>query len=450
MASAVVHLTASGRTFGIDGSCLAPERATPEEVAGSKRYRGYRAVAVPRYLAAIRHLHEGYGILSREEVLAPAIAIAEAGFPQTRLQQSAARKYRRPLAKSTAGPIFLDERLRPRPVGAVLRQPALARTLRRLAAAGLEDLYRGAVAAEIVEDVARNDGFLTSGDLARALSVAEVEPLVGSFDGARVATLGPPFGGPTLLQLLHMADSLPGDALALDVPQGVARVAALIRRARLDRRRRRPRAAREEAERAAREELDEPLEALRDDGETSHLVVFDDAGNTVSLTQSIERSFGAAVVTPSLGFLYNGYLRGFKVRNRRHPHYVRPHASARSNAAPTIVLDERGPVMALGSTGSERLSSGLFEAFLRLRRESPFAAVHGPRLHCTPDGEVLWERARFPRGCRAALVERGFAPRALGSYAFEVGGLQLALRRADGSFTGVSEPRRDGAAAGPR
>jgi gamma-glutamyltranspeptidase/glutathione hydrolase len=183
-------------------------------------------------------------------------------------------------------------------------------------------------------------------------------------------------------------------------------------------------------------------------GETTHVSVMDGEGNIVSLTQSIERSFGAAVVTAGLGFIHNGYLRAFKVRNRRHPHYLRPGAPARSNAAPTIVFRDGRPWAALGSTGSERIGSGIFEVLLRLRRDRPFDAVHGPRLHATPQRHVLWEGERFPEGSREALLERGFTVESLGPYSFQVGGLQLATREG-ATFTGVAEPRRDGAAAGP-
>jgi gamma-glutamyltranspeptidase/glutathione hydrolase len=146
--------------------------------------------------------------------------------------------------------------------------------------------------------------------------------------------------------------------------------------------------------------------------------------------------------------VYNGYLRAFKVQNVAHPHYLRPGAPARSNAAPTIAFRDGRAWLAVGNTGSERMCSGIFEVFLRLRRETPFAAVHGPRLHCTPKSRVLWEEQRFPLGCRQALVDHGFALEALDPYSFKVGGLHLALRQAD-RFVGVAEPRRDGAAGGP-
>ena len=128
---------------------------------------------------------------------------------------------------------------------------------------------------------------------------------------------------------------------------------------------------------------------------------------------------------------------------------MRPGAPARSNAAPTLVVRDGRIEAALGSTGSERMTSGIFQVLMRLRRQSPFAAVHAPRLHCTPEGEVLLESMRFPAGASTALENAGFSLTPLDAYAFQMGGLQLLVRDRD-RFVGVSEPRRDGAAAGPR
>jgi gamma-glutamyltranspeptidase/glutathione hydrolase len=464
----LAHHAATGRTFLIDGSCRAPRAASPSEVARSRRYRGHRAVAVPRGVATLRHALVRYGRLGRSDVLGPAIAIAQEGHATTPLQHALARRYRGPLRRGNAGALLLDEDHQPWPVETVLRQPALARTLRRLDDDGLEDFYRGAIAREIVADMERNEGFVRAGDLEGASEVSETEPIWGRLDDSRVATAGPPGGGLALLQMLQMASSVSWEDLDLGHPRGVVQVAALIARARADRVRRRlltgaealgdaadlldPRSAAQ----AAKECLEEtpehrgvtrPPEATGH-GETTHVSVMDGEGNVVSLTQSIERSFGAAVMTPELGFIYNGYLRAFKVRNQRHPHYLRPGAPARSNAAPTIVIRDGRAWAALGSAGSERICSGIFEVLLRLRRDHPFDAVHGPRLHATPQRHVLWEEERFPEGSRDALLERGFTLESLGPYSFQVGGLQLVTR--DGpTFTGVADPRRDGAAAGP-
>lgn len=469
MAMMLVHLGRERRTVLVRGACRAPAAATPAVVARSRRYRGYRAVAVPMHLAVLRHALERYGSLPLERLIAPAIELAVDGFPLTRLQVENVQEYLPALRRSTAAPFFLDPDGRPYSPGTTFRQPVLGATLRRLSQAGLEDFYQGQIARDIVDDMRAHGGFLTLADLASA-AAREVDPIEGTFDGATVRTIGPPGGGATLLQMLNMIQALP-EAIDLDSPRGIVLMAALIRRARYDRRRFRLRTGAEQlgaaqrllssayARRAAGEVM-ESLDAratravgearVRDPPplETSHVSVMDAAGNVVALTQSIERSFGAAVVTPSLGFLYNGYLRAYKVANPRHPHFLRRGAPARSNAAPTIVLRDDQPTATLGSTGSERMNSGIVEVLVRLRRNDPFAAVHAPRLHATPEGTVLAEVDRLPAGAVDALQRVGFAVKALAPYSFKMGGLQLVVKR-KAEFIGVGEPRRDSAASGP-
>jgi gamma-glutamyltranspeptidase/glutathione hydrolase len=189
-------------------------------------------------------------------------------------------------------------------------------------------------------------------------------------------------------------------------------------------------------------------ERVLGEGETTHVSVMDGAGNAVSLTQSIERSFGAAVATRDLGFCYNGYLRTFKVQNCRHPYYLRPGLPARSNAAPAVMTRRGRPATVVGSTGSERMVSSIFCTLMRLRSESPFAATQGPRLHCTPEGLVMLEAERFPDSVVAALLSRGHELELLDAYSFRMGGLQLVV--ADGpDIIGVADARRDGAAICP-
>lgn len=471
MAMMLLHLADSGRTVLIEGACQAPASATPEAVSGSHRYHGYRAVAIPGQLAVLDHARRRYGTQTLGRLIEPAIELADEGFPLTPLQVGNVRPYLAELRRSTAAPFFLDEDGAPHPAGTQFRQPVLGATLRRLEVAGLDDFYRGAIARDIAEDMHAHAGFLSEADLA-GFTVREVAPIEGVWEGTTIQTAGPPAGGATLVQILHTLEALP-EPLNLETPRGAVLMASIISRARRDRRRFRLQTGTDDlgaaaellspeyARRAASEivaELESRTDANRragasgpserSPGETTHLCVMDRAGNTVSHTQSIERSFGAAVVTPSLGFLYNGYLRAFKVANERHPHFLRPGAPARSNAAPTIGLRNGRPWLAIGSSGSERMSSGIAQVLARLKSQDPFAAVHAPRLHATPTRGVLAEVDRMGHDSLEALQEAGFTIEPLDPYSFDVGGLQLVLRQDDG-FVGVAEPRRDGAAAGP-
>jgi gamma-glutamyltranspeptidase/glutathione hydrolase len=257
-----------------------------------------------------------------------------------------------------------------------------------------------------------------------------------------------------LVQMLNMFDVATGPDFDPDSADGTLLLADIVRAAREDRIRHRMTTGAESMG-AAAELIGVDYAATRvrslrcaaeGSGETSHIVAADGDGNVVSMTQSIERSFGAAERS-RLGFLYNGYMRAFKVRNRRHPHFMAPGAPARSNASPSILIRDGGACGAIGSTGSERLASGMFQVLVRLRHEDPYAASAAPRIHATPTGELLYED-RLPVPVLDRLRAAGYELRPFSPYAFNFGGLNL-ITRSDGGWVGVSEPRRDGTAAGP-
>ncbi len=452
MAMAVVHRAASGETIGIAGPCRAPALATPESFPKRKPYRGYRAIAVPGNPAVLALLHARYGRLDRATLFGPAIECAKRGYPFTPLQRYLAEHYRRALSKHSAGGLFLDAAGQPLAPGAIVRQPVLARTLERLSTAGFEDFYKGETARLIARDMERRGGFVRESDLA-AVTPLELPVVETDFGDLRVRALGPPGGGITLLAMLNVWREIAGEDLDLDSPHGAVVLAEIILHCREDRRRLGLRIAADNPGAAAElltadhaRSAATRIRAAIGEGETSHIAVADRDGNIVSMTQSIERSFGAAEIGPELGFLYNGFVRGFKIDNPRHPHFLRPGALARSNAAPTVLLKDGRPWGAIGNTGSERLASGILETLIRLRRQAPFDAVTGPRLHCTPEKVVLLEQSRFAARIVEALRQRGFQPEE--TPPFTVGGLNLVWRLPQG-FCGVADPRRDGIAAGP-
>ncbi len=426
----------------VEGSCVSPARATPEGVAASpSRYDGFPAVAVPRLVALLADVHARHGSTPLTRLLEPAAAMAEEGFLVTPMLAELFQKHSEDLADLES---FVLER------GARLRQPALARTLRRLGRVGFEDFYTGEIGRRILDDVAARGGWFDESDFASLPAPQRVEPLTIRVGGLDVFAPPPPGGGIALLEMLRLDDAI-GEACT--GPTDAVRSAAIIQRARRDRRDHRrmrtlgvdgPNLIGADYARSVAPSIRERIERGR---ETTHFVVVDTSGTVVSMTQSIERSFGARVTTPDLGFLYNGFMRAFKVQNKAHPHYVRPGAVARSNASPTIVLRDGVLHAALGATGSERAASALFRVLRRLDPSCPFEAVHAPRLHCKPDGVVLFESRLDPADQRA-LVAAGFELEPFEAYDFRAGGLQLVSF--DGTaFHGVADPRRDGAAAGP-
>ncbi|GAB4249916.1 MAG: gamma-glutamyltransferase [Thermoleophilia bacterium] len=461
---ALIYLAAEGRTVALDGSSRAPNRVIPGTLTRAEQLVGYRAATVPSTPAALDYLVRRYGRLDLRTVLQPAIELAEAGYSVTKLQSALTKRELAYLRAGTAAQFFLKGGVRAYPAGSVFRQPVLARTLRRLADAGIEDFYTGRIAAAIAADMRAHGGLIHEDDLARIPWPIERESVEGPFEGRRVATFPPPGAGRTLIQMLNMLAGFTDGDLIPDSPEGALLLAATIRRAFTDRedspvdpnfyaqmQDECAMLSEEYGEQQARRIRRALRRSLREAGrgETTHLSVMDAEGNAVALTQSIERVYGCFSATPELGFLYNNYMSAFEHEDISHPYYLRPNGVPWASVAPTIVFEGEEPWLVIGSPGSERITPSIFQVLLRLEEQSPFEAVDAPRLFCSTDGVVSLEAARMRTDIPEALERHGFTVRVRDPYSFYMGCVQLVLRE-DGRLIGVADPRRDGSAAGPK
>ena len=454
----LVHMAETNTTFALDGSSRAPSRAGIDDFTkNSPRLVGYTASTVPSTPATLAYALERYGTLPLAQVLEPAIELAREGYQVTELQKRLQRREIKNFRKGNAGPLFLREGLKSHKVGTVFKQPALAETLIRLKEKGIEDFYLGAIAKAIHDDMQTHGGFIHKDDLAKIPYPIEREPLTCRFGNLSVATMPPPGAGRTLVEMLNILRAFPKAERNPDTPTGALLLAEVIRQAQLDRRDRpfdpnfypqvqdRKMMSKGHAKRMG-EAIHKRIEG---GGETTHLSVMDRHGNVVSLTQSIERVFGAKVATPELGFLYNNYMSAFDYEDISHPYYLRPNGVPWASVAPTILFRARNPWVAIGSPGSERITSTIVQILLRLARQSPFDAVAAPRLHCSFDGKVSLEASYFRDDIPTLLKARGFTVDVREPRSFYLGCVQMVLSE-KGELIGVADPRRDGSAGGPK
>ncbi len=453
----VIHTADTRKTIALDGSSRAPNRAIPGEVPKGDRLRGYKATTVPTTPAVLEYARAKLGTLPLAAVLQPAIELARDGYQFTELQHKLTRRELKHLRAGTAAKLFLRDGTKIWPVGTVLKQPALAKTLRALAKGGVEIMYQGAIAKAIAADMAKHDGLIQLDDLARVPWPVERRPVAGRFGPARVLTMPPPGAGPTLIEMLNIAAKLPPKRFVLDTPTGSVMLAETIRRAFLDRRDRpfdpdyyvatdNKRMLRDDHAATVAKQV--RTRALTTHGETTHLSVMDRWGNAVALTQSIERVYGSYSATPELGFLYNNYMSAFEYEDIAHPYFLRPNAAPWASVAPTIVFRGHRPWLAIGSPGSERITSSILQVLLRLRTMGPLDAVTAPRLHCSTKGRVSLEATRMRTDVIPELLRRGYTIDERDPFSFYLGCVQLVMRDAK-LFIGVADPRRDGSAGVP-
>lgn len=455
----LAHLSDGNRTFALDGSSRAPNLATVGAYDNFKRERrrGHRATTVPSSPAVYDYALGRYGRLTSEEVLQPAIRLAEEGYLVSELQAHLCRREAKHLRRNPgAASLFLRQGRWAYREGDAFTQPVLAQTLRRLADVGFEDFYLGEIAQKIAADMEENGGFVQAEDLAQIPQPIERDTLRGRFGGSRVHTMPPPSAGRTLIEMMNIYQAHPAAVRDLDTPQGAVLFAETVRQAFRDRQDRPydpafyPQVDQEKmlSPRYARALAAEMRQTYLGNGETTHLSVMDAEGNAVALTQSIENVYGACAASAELGFLYNNYINAFEHHEISHPFYLRPNAVPWASVAPTLVFRGDQCQLAIGSPGSERIAPAVLQVMIRLRKRSPLAAVEAPRIHCSLDGKVSLEAPRMSSQIPAALAKAGFEVDRREAYSFYMGCVQLAMRQGD-SFMGVADPRRDGAAAGP-
>ncbi len=345
-----------------------------------------------------------------------------------------------PIVRSTPEAAALYEPAgRPMRTGELFRQPELGALLERLGAEGPGFLYSGDVAAAVSDWVLERGGLLTRADL-ESYEVIERPPAQARFRGRRVLTNPPPSSGGILiadaLELLERLDR-PGDTRAL------AEVIASTNRAR-DEDFLSGLASDDFAERFLAVDV---LDAVAAEigsrlGSTTHLAVMDSEGRCATVTCSNGSCSG--VLVPGTGMHLNNML-GEEDLNPHGFHLQQPGARVPSMMAPTVVVGEDGPEVALGSAGSNRIRSAIVQTIVGIldRGLGAQAAVDAPRLHLEDD--LLDAEPGVPAQAISALEADGWTVRRWEDRNLYFGGVQAVARDpASGELSGAGDPRRGG------
>lgn len=393
------------------------------------------AAGIPGQAAAFALLAEKYGTLPLSTTLAPAIKIAEEGFPVGRRYRtmmawraSVLNKY--PAARA----IFLQDGQVPTD-GFILKQPDLAHTLRLLAEHGRDGFYQGELAEKLVQAVQRDGGIWELEDLAN-YQVVEREPLIGQFRGANIITSPPPSsGGVALLQTFgileqfnkgHIEQSLLphltvealrrayydrgfylGDSDYVTVP-----IERLLSKKHL-----RKMAQSINIKAPTSSESLGPKVELQQGENTTHYSILDKHGNKVAATLSINLPFGSGYVAPGTGFLLNNEMDDFSAKPGAPNAYglIGSNANAieagkrpLSSMTPTFI-EWDNQVGILGTPGGSRIITmvllGIQEA---LDGRPVFHWVNRPRYHHQYLPDVVEVEPTFLGSAQAqALIDKG-------------------------------------------
>ncbi len=432
---------------------------------------GYQSISVPTALAGYHAAHESHGRLPWRVLVEPAMEHARSGWvvrphvhsfwceegvegrlgnvPRLHFSEAGKQLYCRP-------------DLTPKRVGDRVVNSEYATVLELLARRGATDFYEGELAHAMVADHRANGGLLSLEDL-KNVQVLRKAPLADSYRGTKVTTNNPPGGGAMLIQMLNILenfdlaelehnspaymrvvsetmkyatadkDAFIGDPYFMDVPlseltskAGAGRRAAAIRsgvRARVD-----------------RIASGIPLK------DTTHVSVIDKDGNCVSMTHTLGLPSG--VITPGLGYMYNGCMSVFDPRPGR-VGSIAPGKRRFSSMCPSILFRDQEPFLVIGAPGATQIAMGVLQVILNIIdfRMSVTEAVNVPRFSATSN--AIDVSNRISRFVTRQLERDGYevvrSPLSYGGFA-----AVHAIKIEHGKLDGGADPWHDGMALAVR
>jgi gamma-glutamyltranspeptidase / glutathione hydrolase len=487
----LISLAASKKLTAIDYRETAPAAATKDMFLGENgdvdrdRARYSRASAgVPGTVAGLLYALEHYGLIPRERVMAPAIKLAEEGFPVSYALALALEKAReRFAADQSSQDYFQHPEGAPYKGGEILRQPDLAKTLRAISAEGARGFYEGPAAKLIEDEMKQGGGLITMQDL-KDYKPIERDPVRGSYRGYDIVSMPPPSsGGVHVIQILNILEGFDLPSLGHNTAGSIHRLVEAMRRAYADRAKwlGDPAFVKAPVEglvskgyaKQLRETIDlnrasksEDISAGKPPGaegdQTTHFSVIDKDGNAVSNTYTLNLSFGSGYSVDGAGFLLNNEMDDFSAKPGApnafgllggEANAIAPGKRPLSSMAPTIVLKGGAPYLVTGSPGGATIITVVAQELLNVLAYgmNVAEATAAARIHhqWQPD-TVITERGISDDTLRL-LESRGFIlPKTNdGAFQHRVLGRANSIMKTNGYLMGAADPRDgDGAAVG--
>ncbi len=474
---------ADGRASFIDFREKAPGRASRDMYLDANRNPtnesvvGWRSVGVPGTVRGFELAHKKYGRKPWADLVSPAVALADKGFPVSRWQMNSWRRAAPLLSQFPESELIFLKRGAFYEWQETFKQPELARTLGRIGRLGAQDFYEGETAHLLANAMAKNGGLITLADL-RDYNVVERAPLEGDYKGYRIITSPPPSsGGVGLLQMLAMLNTTGYEKYGAGSAEAYHYMAEVMRRFYADRSQdlgdpdfvKNPisallapsyvqaRRATIDPERATPSDSVKPgLPAEQEGTNTTHYSIVDEEGNAVAVTYTLNDAYGSGVTVPGAGFLLNDEMDDFAAKPgtpnmfelvQGEANAIAPGKRPLSSMVPTIIVKDGKPFLIVGAPGGPVIITAVLQAILNVIDFGMNVqdAVDFPRVH------QQWKPDRLD-------VEKGISPDTIAllqrmGYAVEVGNPQVtarveAIEISDGWVQGGHDGRGSGKAEG--
>ncbi len=479
----LIHLEQEGKTVAIDYRERAPLSASRDMFLDSngnydktKARFSLLSAGVPGTVAGMKFALDNYGSMSWEEVIQPAIDLAE-GFVVPHDLSSVTNSYKARLQRNSAtkkayykksGDAYLP--------GEIMRLPDLAWSLKKIRDEGPSAFYKGDIARKIVDEMNRNGGIISMQDLS-SYEVSLRNPVIGSFNDYKIVSMPPSSsGGIHIIQMLNMLENTSIKEMGFGSADSIHLLSEVMKRAYADR----------SKYLGDNDFVDVPIEGLTnkkyaknllaeisqdkvtpsqeilpgnpipfESPDTTHFSVMDSNGNTVSNTYTLNFSFGSGITIPGTGILMNNEMDDFSSKPGVPNAYgligaeanaIEPSKRPLSSMTPTIILKNNEPYMVLGSPGGSRIISTVLQVIINvLVHDMNIAeAVNSPRIHHQWLPDVLFMEKGYSPDTLKILEQKGHAIRSSGT----MGSVHAIIKDED-YYYGTADTRRPNSGAIP-
>ena len=477
----IIHLKEEDKNIAIDYREKAPSGAFRDlfldkngNYDKNKAQFSLLSAGVPGSVAGFHHALMNYGTLSWEEVLKPAIRLAEEGFeiPHDLANTLASKRYRARLSSNeAAAKVFYKEDNSLYKAGEILVQNDLANTLKQLSEFGPDAFYKGEIAKLIVKEMERNGGLITLEDLSN-YQIAERKPLNGQYKDYKIVSMPPSSSGGThLIQMLNMLEEFPIKEMGFGSAESIHILAEVMKRAYADRSKylgdtdfyKVPSSliSKDYAKSlngfiskdkiTPSDEISAGNPFPYESPDTTHFSVMDSFGNAVSNTYTLNFSYGSGMMIPGTGMLINNEMDDFSSKPGTPNGYgllgseanaIEGNKRPLSSMTPTIIFKNDEPYMVFGSPGGSRIITTVLQVALNVMDHDMniAQAVHSPRIHHQWLPEILMIESGFGPDTERLLTEKGYK-----LYPSSTMGSVQAIMKEGDYFYGSADPRRPSA-----
>ncbi len=470
-----------GKTFSIDYREMAPGKAHRDmyidpdgKARNDKSEDGHLACGVPGTVSGLIAANM-YARLPFEKLIQPAINLAEKGFVISKREANSLNGLQDELKKfNTVMPVFV--KTVPWKEGDTLRQKDLANTLKRIQNNREAGFYEGETASLIMEEMKRGGGLITLEDL-KNYKAKFREPHSFTYKGYKILSMPMPSSGGILLhQMLKMIEDKNIAAMGFHSVQAVQLMTEVERRAFADRGEYmgdpdyykvpvdmltndvylQERMKDYDPARATPSVMVKPGRLPKAESEeTTHLSVIDKDGNAVSVTTTLNNSYGSRTVVGGAGFFLNDEMDDFSIKPGVPNMYgaiggeansIRPGKRMLSSMTPTLVLKDNKPFIVIGTPGGTTIPTQVFQTLVNILefKMNTDDAVYQPRLHHQWLPDQLDAEKNFPVAVIDSLKKMGYKVNTRGTF----GRLEIIKVLPDGKFEAVADNRGDDAAEG--